>query len=146
MILEKTVLYWYLKRKMRKSNIRTGVYSQYGQDSYALQLLQNPATGTFLDIGANDGVSLSNSLHFEELGWQGICVEPHPVIFQDLQEKRKCNLVNACISDRDELVDFIVVDGPSHMLSGISQFMDNGHKDRIDREIKQHGGSKRTTD
>lgn len=141
---ENTTLYWYLKRKQRKKNSRTDGHSQYGQDMTVFELLGKPHNGVFLDIGANDGVSFSNSLLFEEKGWTGICVEPHPVIFKTLQEKRKCHLVNACISDVDGTVDFLVVDGDSHMLSGIAQFLDERHRQRIDREIADNGGSKRT--
>jgi FkbM family methyltransferase len=140
---EHTKLYWYLKRKQRKKNIRTDGHSQYGQDRSVFELLERPANGVFLDIGANDGISFSNSLFFEEKGWTGICVEPHPLIFKTLQEKRKCHLVNACISDQDETVDFLVVEGRSHMLSGIDQFLDDRHRQRIDREIAEYGGSKR---
>lgn len=136
--------YWYWKRKQRKRNIRQDGHSQYGQDVTVYELLGRPAKGVFLDIGANDGVTLSNSLLFEENGWTGVCVEPHPVIFQTLQEKRSCHLVNACISDRDETVDFMVVEGYAHMLSGIAKFFDERHFRRIDEDIASHGGSRRT--
>lgn len=34
--------------------------------------------GTFADIGANDGVTLSNSRDLALLNWQGVCIEPSP--------------------------------------------------------------------
>lgn len=135
-------LSWWLKRKRRKANIRKGGHSQYGQDLAAHQLLGNDPRGLFIDIGANDGVTLSNSLHFEQVGWEGICVEPHPQIFETLQSRRRCHCVNACISDRDGLVDFIAVSGPCHMLSGMEMFLDDRHLERIDRDIAKHGGEK----
>lgn len=143
MNFKRTKLYWYLQRKRRKSNIRHKSYSQYGQDLVALELLDNPSHGVFLDIGANDGVSFSNSLLFEERGWTGICVEPHPIIFKTLQEKRNCHLVNACISSSDSMVDFLVVEGPSHMLSGIAQHIDERHQKRIEKDIEKGGGTTR---
>ena len=36
--------------------------------------------GTFLDLGAYDGVDLSNTRALTELGWAGVCIEPNPVI------------------------------------------------------------------
>jgi FkbM family methyltransferase len=37
--------------------------------------------GFFIDVGAFDGVYLSNSHAFEQLGWTGICVEACPEYF-----------------------------------------------------------------
>ncbi|MCF7817353.1 MAG: FkbM family methyltransferase [Kiritimatiellales bacterium] len=144
--LEQTNLYWYLKRKRRKHNIRKDGHSQYGQDTTVFDLLGQPANGVFLDIGANDGVSLSNTLLFEEKGWSGVCVEPHPVMFEQLKENRNCHLLNACISGSDGMVGFLVVEGYANMLSGIAEFIDEHHIKRIDNDIAEHGGSKRTVE
>ena len=139
----KTKIYWQVKRKFRKYNIRKNSPSQYGQDQVAYELLNKPETGTFVDIGANDGVTFSNSLFFEKLNWTGVCIEPHPIAFQELTTARSCELLNACISETDSIVDFMLVEGSSHMLSGISSFMDSTHLERIDREIEINGGDKR---
>jgi len=37
-----------------------------------------------LDVGANDGVTISNSLPFVELGWRAILIEPAPAVFKKL--------------------------------------------------------------
>lgn len=140
--LTQTKLSWWFKRKRRKSNIRRGGHSQYGQDVMVHKLLGQPSSGVFLDIGANDGAKFSNSLFFEELGWEGICVEPNPIIFEKLKDARNCHCINACVSDRDETVDFLAVDGPAHMLSGIEAFLDDRHLERIDADIARKGGSK----
>ena len=139
----RTQIYWQLKRKFRKYNIRKGSPSQYGQDQVVYELLGKPKTGIFVDIGANDGTTFSNSLFFEKLNWTGVCIEPHPIAFQQLTSARSCDLLNACISGTDSIVDFMVVEGSSHMLSGISTFMDATHIERIDREIEINGGKKK---
>lgn len=108
----------------------------------AFELLKKQKSGTFIDIGANDGLSLSNSLLFEKNGWTGVCVEPNPVIFEDLSNSRNCECLNACISDSDGIVSFLAIDGPANMLSGIQDFLDESSLERIDREIKEKGGSK----
>ena len=141
MKMKKSHLYWYLKRKRRKVNCRNGSYSQYGQDLVVLDLLENISSGVFIDIGANDGVTGSNTLLFEKKGWQGICVEPHPLIFKKLNNQRACHCVNACITDSDSIVDFLAVHGAANMLSGIESFMDQRHIERIDQEIAAEGGS-----
>jgi hypothetical protein len=41
--------------------------------------------GTFVELGAFNGVSFSNTLMFErELGWSGLLVEANPINFEDL--------------------------------------------------------------
>lgn len=54
----------------------------------------------FLEIGANDGVVLSNLLFFElQLGWEGLCVEASPVIFPLLVRNRpRCHNYNRIIT------------------------------------------------
>lgn len=142
--LSKTKLYWYFKRKCRKANIRKGTPSQYGQDQVVYELLGRPENGIFVDIGANDGVSFSNSLFFEEKNWTGLCIEPHPTAFKALEGARSCQCLNACVLDSDTKVDFLVVEGPAHMLSGIASFMDAHHLNRINLGIQESGGYQET--
>lgn len=40
--------------------------------------------GTFLDIGSNDGETLSNTRALALNGWKGVCVEPDPRAFEKL--------------------------------------------------------------
>lgn len=47
--------------------------------------------GTFLDIGANDGSTLSNTHALALLGWEGVCVEPSPTAFAKLSDLYKGN-------------------------------------------------------
>lgn len=141
MIISNSVIYWYIKRKFRKLNVKPGIYSQYGHDKLVFELLGHELNGHFVDIGANDGVTFSNSLFFEEKGWSGICVEPHSAIFKELENRRNCKVLNACISDTNKYVTFYEVEGASHMLSGIKEFMDKRHFARIQREISGNGGA-----
>lgn len=51
------------------------------------RFFKNLKNGVFFDIGAHDGVSLSNTYFFEkELGWSGICLEPIPEVFERLKK------------------------------------------------------------
>lgn len=60
------------------------------------------AQGTFMDIGANDGRTLSNTHALAILGWQGVCVEPSPSAFAKLERlygsnpKVECYNVAVC--------------------------------------------------
>jgi FkbM family methyltransferase len=57
--------------------------------------------GVFVDVGAFNGVDLSNSLFFEEdLGWTGICIEPDPETYLSLCANRPC-AHNLCLAASD---------------------------------------------
>jgi len=64
-------------------------YSQNGEDFLLWQLFQGQSDGFYVDIGAFDGIHLSNSYSFELAGWAGICVEPHPRYFPLCRDNRK---------------------------------------------------------
>jgi FkbM family methyltransferase len=54
-------------------------HAQLFQDIWALDVSGGKRDGFFVEIGAADGVYLSNSLLLEETyGWRGILVEPNP--------------------------------------------------------------------
>ena len=82
--------------------------SQLGQDLLVLQLLDGKRGGFFLDSGAADGVSASNTLLLEvQCGWTGICVEPDAAFFERLVTNRRSHCVNCCLYDREEEVRFV---------------------------------------
>jgi FkbM family methyltransferase len=125
-------------------------YGQYKQDKYLDQLFKGKANGTFVDIGAHDGVTFSNSYFFEkERNWKGVCVEPIPEIFTKLNSIRNCIKINGCISNKTGSEKFLRVKGEfvdTEMLSGLVDDYDARHLERIDREIKEYGGSKEEID
>jgi len=64
-------------------------YSQFGEDQWIAENLALPSCGTFVDIGAGDGVTHSNTFYFEQLGWSGFCVEADPRLFDVLKRNRR---------------------------------------------------------
>lgn len=116
-------------------------YSQYGQDKILNEkYFSNKKNGVFLDIGAHDGVSLSNTYFFEsELGWSGICFEPIPSVFKKLKGRRNCNLVNGCAWNENTTKTFRVIEGYSEMLSGIVDTYNESHIRRIESECNHYG-------
>ncbi len=95
-----------------------GGHSAFGQDLFVAELLNSKRQGVFVDIGANDGVSISNTLYFEkELDWSGIAIEPMPRIFEQLTQNRKCHTVNGCIATTSGTAKFVEIVGGSNMLS-----------------------------
>ena len=45
--------------------------------------------GFYVDVGANDPVISSQTYHLEQLGWQGLLIEPLPYLADALRENRK---------------------------------------------------------
>lgn len=64
------------------------MYSQGKEELFIVNFFKDKI-GTLLDVGANDGRLLSNSLKLIEDGWSGIMVEASPKAFVRLQETHK---------------------------------------------------------
>lgn len=80
------------------------MYSQGKEELYTVNFFKD-RIGNVLDVGANDGKSLSNSLRLIELGWNGVMVEASPKAFIRLQETHKGRdnvyLFNLALTDHD---------------------------------------------
>jgi len=61
------------------------MYSQYNEEDTILEYFKDKV-GTFMDIGAGDGVTDSNTHRLSELGWNGICIEYDGILFKRLEE------------------------------------------------------------
>lgn len=120
-----------------------GYYSQIGQDKYLNEnFFHNKKKGVFIDIGAYDGITHSNTYFFEkELGWTGICFEPIPRLYEKLRKNRNCRCVNACVANAKGTVDFLFVDGVPEMLSGMLQTYDARQFERVKYETAHDGGT-----
>lgn len=67
---------------------RPPLVSQHGEDHLLLSAFDGEGPGFYIDVGAFDGLHLSNTWVFEQLGWQGYCLEPSPRVFALLQQHR----------------------------------------------------------
>lgn len=103
-------------------------YSQNNEEEVILSIAERAGLkgGRFLDIGAYDGKTFSNTLKLAEMGWSGVCVEPSPAAFTGLLKIHKNNpeviLVNSAISTDGGWLDFYDSNGdavsssvPSHV-------------------------------
>ena len=108
------------------------------------RLFRGMTGGFFVDIGAGDGITLSNTYYFERnLGWTGICFEPNPSAYEKLRQNRKCLCINGAVSDRRGNARFLKIEGYSEMLSGLVEKYDSMHMARIEKELTTYGGTKR---
>ncbi len=82
--------------------------SQAGQDFWVLgEVFDQKRNGFYLDIGAHDGIRISNTYVLEtRYGWEGICVEANPDSFSLLQKNRRARCVNACLDASEGTVSF----------------------------------------
>jgi FkbM family methyltransferase len=106
-------------------------YSQLNQDVDVIQFYKNKENGYFIEIGANDGINLSNSYLLEKnYNWKGICVEPIPDIFNKLKNNRPNSIcVNKAIySYSDIILKFNIAS--CDLLSGIVEHI-NCHKSSL---------------
>jgi len=71
--------------------------AQLHQDLFVLSSLDFPETGFFVELGATDGVWLSNSFLLEKSGWTGILSEPARIWHTPLQENRRCIIDNRAV-------------------------------------------------
>lgn len=121
-----------------------GYYSQYGQDKWLVEeILPGQVHGTFVDIGANDGITFSNTFFLEKRGWSGIAVEPIPAVYEKLARNRQCTTIHGCVAKTTGKGVFRAITGYSEMLSGLLNEYDPRHKSRIERELGLHGGEYR---
>jgi FkbM family methyltransferase len=119
--------------------------SQLGQDRFIDEYFEKKENLVFLDIGAHDGKTISNTFFLEkERKWKGICIEAQPNIFEELKKNRDCVCLNFAIANFEGEIDFTVVDGYANMLSGISSLYNKTHFERVKGEINHYGGDMKT--
>ena len=98
--------------------------SQDGEDRYLVDTyFKGLCGGTYLELGALDGVRFSNSHLFEfGSGWSGVLIEPNPKSFKALQTNRPKNrLHNVAVCDVSREVHFMR--GDEGAVMGIFEFM-----------------------
>lgn len=105
--------------------------SQLGQDLFALAFAGSTSPKFFVEFGATDGVSLSNTWLLEKkLGWNGILAEPAKTWHNALAKNRNCNTDARCVARQSGLkYQFLEVDNcesGSPELSSIEAYANNG--------------------
>jgi len=82
-------------------------FSQFGEDLVLDAFMGMPATGFYVDIGANDPLKLSNTHRFYLRGWHGINVEPDPLTFLRMETLRPRDInLNVGIASKSGTLDF----------------------------------------
>lgn len=111
-------------------------YSQIGQDKKVFEFYNSKKEGYFVEVGAYDGVALSNTLALErQLGWKGICVEPLTTRFVNLVTNRTAHCCDMAVYHSTGLDVSFDVEGDFGMLSGINTHLD-AHRATVNKNKK----------
>jgi FkbM family methyltransferase len=77
--------------------------AQFEQDRIAHELCGTWA-GTFIDIGATDGITRNNTYALErDYEWNGICIEPVLHSYVELRKNRKCLTLHAAVTGNNRV-------------------------------------------
>lgn len=84
-------------------------YSQNSEQDIILNYFGD-YKGAFIDIGANDGVTFSNTRALSELGWKGVLIDASPKAFKKLQEnypnQLDFHLYNIALARQNGIITF----------------------------------------
>ncbi|MDE6539047.1 MAG: FkbM family methyltransferase, partial [Ruminococcus sp.] len=90
-------------------------FSQSGEDSIIKYIFNTLGRkiGTYLDLGANHALHLSNTYNFYASGARGVLLEANPELAMELVEKRPEDIViNKCLAEKSgETLDFYILNG-----------------------------------
>lgn len=106
-------------------------HSQHGEDRWLSTYFKGRQSGYFVEVGAYDGVIFSNTLHFEQLGWTGILVEPDPDNAASCRKFRPQSVTYQCAMVEPEAVGEItfykITDGEVYSTTSLS----DSHRARL---------------
>lgn len=105
--------------------------AQLAQDLFALAASGTTEPRYFVEFGATDGVSLSNTWLLEkQLGWDGILAEPARIWHDSLRSNRSCSIETRCVAGvSGQKTSFLEVECGVHgspELSSIESYANNG--------------------
>ncbi len=131
-----------------RNRFRQEYGSQMGQDMFLNRwFFHNRGPGFFVDVGAFDGISGSNTWYLEKhLRWQGVAFEPNPSVFGSLRANRSCLSIPGCAYDRDGEIPFLALSeserdpgAPSHPpLTLLQMLLDSTHGGAMLSGIPHH--------
>jgi FkbM family methyltransferase len=88
--------------------------AQHGEDRWLEAFFGRKTDGFFVEVGAYDGVVLSNTFFFENVGWRGVLVEPDPAKAAQCRANRPGSQVFECaaVASREvKEISFFAVQG-----------------------------------
>ena len=118
--------------------------SQDNQDKYLEEnIFKGYKNGTFVDVGASDGITINNTLYFEKYNnWTGINVEPIKSLYDQLIINRPNSInINCAICNSHGYKDFLCNKGYTELISGLKDTFDERHLNRLNKENSEYGST-----
>lgn len=111
-------------------------YSVAGQDMFLDQyLFDTRRGGTFVDVGAYDGVTGSNTLFFEMFrGWDGLLIEPVPQHLERASSWRNATTLGSAVGASEDVAEFMIIEEGYTQMSG---FLDCYREETLER-VRSH--------
>lgn len=111
--------------------------SEHGQEFFVLGNLGFKERGFFVDIGAADGITGSNTYILEKFyKWDGICVDPNPVLLQSLMNCRDNVVSTLCVhSETGKILPFQFPDNKDLFYGWNFRASLRQHAEPIDYEV-----------
>jgi len=89
--------------------------------------------GFFVECGANDGISQSNTFYFEKYyGWRGLLIEPLPHLAERCRRRRKHSIVRQCALVSDDYPGSTIEIRDCNLMSVVCGAMNSA------KEVEQH--------
>jgi len=106
--------------------------SQAGQDLIVDRIMKQKEGGTFVDVGAYDGVTGSNTMFFERWrNWTGVLVEPVAAQRAKAEKLRSSPCMEYAVSTKKGTAEFITVTEGFTQMSGLSKTYDDKMLERV---------------
>lgn len=81
---------------LEDADARSRYVAQSGEDRLLDSFFGHKRSGVYVEIGAFDGVEMSNTLYFEQIGWTGVLVEADPDLADRCRANRPGSTVAQC--------------------------------------------------
>ncbi len=116
-------------------------FSQAGQDRYLDEVIfKGKRGGVFLDVGAYDGATGSNTLFFEAMrGWTGLMVEPSPTYAAAARACRNAPLAEVAIAPKDGEAEFLHITAGYTQMSGLASSYDAKLRQQVEADSRHAG-------
>ena len=136
----------YFGRIMVIRKLKEMLLGCFKKKSYALNELDiklakyvNSTGGFFVEVGANDGISQSNTMYFEKyMGWQGLLIEAIPSLaYKCRQNRPKCIVENCALVATHYIKDNIAM-----RYCNLMSVVKGGMQSEIDEEEHLRSGTR----
>ncbi len=113
--------------------------SQILQDLWVLFEYGSKTSGYFVEFGATDGRSNSNSFLLEKsYQWKGILSEPNPLHHDKLYSLRDCHISTQCVYSRSGLTERLACTEQSSFSHMVSVEPDDHHQEKGRRAVADY--------